>query len=189
MTKDDIRKEILQKRNSLSREEITDKSRLIHDKVLKMDEYKNAENILIYASMGSEVKTDDLINDALEKGKKVYCPKCTDTKNGVMEFIRISHIIDLKKGYYGIREPEINDSSAIYIRKSGALVLMPLVAFDESRNRIGYKGGYYDRFLEKNPELLTVGLAFDIQKSGDIIPADFYDIKPCMIVTENATFL
>ena len=199
--KDSIRKEILEKRNALTIEEIRGKSDLIFQKLISMDIYKNARDILIYASMGSEVCTDEIISDALSVGKNVFCPKCTDTQNGIMEFIKITDISQLVKGYFGIHEPVIDEESVIYgiekagcndiqsdedeMRDSKVLMIMPLVAYDADNNRIGYKGGYYDRYLEKHPNMVTCALAFSIQKSKELIPAEAHDIKPQEIITEE----
>lgn len=191
MTKSEIRKEIIKKRDSLSEEEQRTKSRLIFESLVQMDEYKEAAEVLVYASLGSEVRTDDIILDCLAGGKKVYCPKVTDRKNGQMLFVRISSIDELKEGFAGIREPEIIENSEIFrgiadFNDHHVLVLVPGVAFDYSRNRIGYNGGFYDRFLEKNKEVKTIALAYDLQVVDFEIPSEEHDIKPDKMITENA---
>ena len=191
MTKSEIRKEIIKKRDSLSEEEQRTKSRLIFESLVQMDEYKEAAEVLVYASLGSEVRTDDIILDCLAGGKKVYCPKVTDRKNGQMLFVRISSIDELKEGFAGIREPEISENSEIFrgiadFNDHHVLVLVPGVAFDYSRNRIGYNGGFYDRFLEKNKEVKTIALAYDLQVVDFEIPSEEHDIKPDKMITENA---
>ncbi len=191
ITKDEIRKVIRQKRDSLSKDDLINKSRKIFEKLVASEIYKISDNILIYASMGSEVRTDEIIEDALKQGKNVFCPKCVDTKNGLMEFIKISDISQLIEGYYGIREPVLAENSVVYDNidttnnRSDDLMIMPLVAFDAQNNRIGYKGGYYDRYLEKNPYINTCALAFEIQKSETTIPSEAHDIKPQRIITEE----
>jgi len=174
--KDRIRKEVLKRRNDLSSDKISEKSRLIFEKLLGLPEYIEASSILIYASMKSEVLTDDIIVSALDSGKKIYCPKCVDTDNGRMVFIRIHGTSDLKSGYKGIREPEYRDESEVFkASDENALVIVPGVAFDRSGNRIGYKGGYYDRFLSGNSELKTLALAFEEQLVKEI-PVEDHDI-------------
>ena len=191
MIKSEIRKEILKIRDNMSLEEQIAKSRLIFEKLIQTDEYNKATDILVYASFGSEVRTDDIILDCLAVGKKVYCPKVTDRKNGQMVFIRISSIDELKEGFAGIREPEISENSEIFrgiadFNDHHVLVLVPGVAFDYSRNRIGYNGGFYDRFLEKNKEVKTIALAYDLQVVDFEIPSEEHDIKPDKMITENA---
>ncbi len=191
MEKSEIRKEIIKKRDSISEEEQITKSRLIFEKLVQMDEYKEATDILVYASLGSEVRTDDIILDCLAVGKKVYCPKVTNRKNGEMVFVKISSIDDLKEGFAGIREPEISDDSDIFKNErhnTQVLVLVPGVAFDHEHNRIGYNGGFYDRFLEKNNEAKTIALAYDLQVVEYEIPCEGHDIKPQVILTENIVY-
>ncbi len=201
--KSTIRKMILAKRDELSDSERIHYSRRIFDKVINTSMYENADNILIYASMGSEVITDDIINHALSNGKNVFCPKCTDTKNGIMEFVKITNLSDLKKGYYGIREPLLSDASVLYgasvlandtnqesenttcsENAESALMIMPLVAFDADNNRIGYSGGYYDRYLCRFPNIPRIGIAFEVQRVADAIPVETHDVKAEHIITE-----
>lgn len=198
--KDSIRKKALSVRNGISEVEINGKSSLIKDRLLTLKEYENAENILVYASMGSEVMTDEIILDGLSKGKKVFCPKVTDKSNRQMEFVKIEKLEDLKKGYFGIREPEISSDSFIYCcdkytSESNTLVIMPGVAYDRNRNRLGYGGGFYDTFLDKNRNVDTVALGFENQiycglfeevSSGSLdILMDEHDIRPEKIITET----
>ena len=196
MTKAEIRKEILDKRDSLSLEQQTEKSRQIFEKLRTLEEYKHSRNILIYADFGSEVKTDDIIIDCLEMGKNVYCPKVTDHENGLMVFAKIKSIDDLKPGFVGLREPDIDDLTTVFHVNDSTdggigrtLVILPGVAFDHNLNRIGYNGGFYDRFLEKNETLETVAVAYSIQVISDDIPIEFHDQRPQKIVTESEILL
>ena len=186
MEKNEIRAQILARRDALSPEEIEEKSRLIFEKLVNMEEYRDAENILVYASMGSEVRTDDIILDALANGKKVFCPKVTDKKNGVMEFVRITALEDLSEGYFGIREPQITAESELAGDElTGTLVIMPGVAFDKDGNRIGYGGGFYDRYLLKHGLNQTIALCFQAQITDEIIGIEDTDIKPAIILSED----
>ena len=130
MTKSQIRKSLLELRDSLSDDQIREKSRVIFEKIIASKEYQNCENLLVFASFGSEVSTLELIIDALVSGKKVFCPKVTDKKLGKMEFLRISSVDDLVPGYYNIPEPELLADSEVFdtgdkseVEKS--LVIMP----------------------------------------------------------------
>ncbi|MCR5556479.1 MAG: 5-formyltetrahydrofolate cyclo-ligase [Butyrivibrio sp.] len=196
MTKADIRKEILAKRDSLTPEEQQEKSRQIFEKLITLEEYKHSRNILVYADFGSEVKTDDIILDSLAMGKNVYCPKVTDHENGLMVFAKIGSLEDLELGFVGLREPNIDDLTTIFHVNDSidgdigrTLVILPGVAFDRNLNRIGYNGGFYDRFLEKNSKLETVAIAYDIQVVDYEIPCEFHDKKPNKIVTESEIIL
>ncbi len=190
MTKDELRTLAMKRRNSLLPGEIEIKSKKIFSCLKNNESYICAKNVLIYASMRSEVITDSIIEDGLKRGKMVFCPKVTDRKTGSMEFIRISSLEDLKEGYFKIREPLMDKNSVIY---SGddieeTIMIMPLVAFDDHRNRIGYSGGFYDRYLQRYPDLSSVAIAFMCQRTDDSIPAMAHDVKPGMIITEEICF-
>ena len=190
MEKNEIRAQILAKRDALTTEEIEQKSRLIFEKLVNMEEYRNAENILVYASMESEVRTDDIILDALADGKKVFCPKVTDKGNALMEFVRITALEDLKEGYFGIREPEITDESELAGNakeedEGKYLVIMPGVAFDRDGNRIGYGGGFYDRYLAEHEISKTIALCFKVQIIDEIIKSTSEDIRPKVLISEE----
>ncbi len=192
MTKADIRKEILAKRDSLTETEQSEKSRQIFERLLTLEEYKYSRNILVYANFGSEVKTDEIILDSLAMGKNVFCPKITDHTNGIMIFAKIESLENMVTGFYGMREPDIDEFSIIYKVNDSldgdngrTLIILPGVAFDHKLNRIGYKGGFYDRFLEKNPDTDVVAIAYDAQVIDFEIPFEFHDKKPQKIVTES----
>ena len=152
-----------------------------------MPEYKEAGNILVYASMGSEVITDDIILDALSEGKKVFCPKVISRKTRDMKFVQITRIEDLEEGFQGIREPVITDDYVIYNndQEESTLVIMPGTVFDRKRNRIGYNGGFYDTFLSNNKGLSTIALSYDVQIFECEIITEAHDIKPDKIITES----
>ena len=189
MTKDELRKQAVLKRDSLDSDKIASLSREIFHKLTALLSYKEAENILIYASMRSEVQTDDIILNAFSAGKSVFCPKVVDRKNGLMTFVRIKALEELKEGYFGIREPEVPlgySEPDFDIKKS--LVIMPLVCFDDDRNRIGYSGGFYDRYLATHKGIRTIAIAYQCQMTEGRIPANDYDIAPDMIVTEESIY-
>ncbi|WP_081644285.1 5-formyltetrahydrofolate cyclo-ligase [Butyrivibrio sp. AE3009] len=191
-SKSDIRKTVLMQRNALSQDDIADKSEIIFTKLSDTIEYKNAENILIYASTGSEVSTDTIIQNCLDEGKKVFCPKVIDKEKRQMKFIQINSPEELIAGFNGIREPNLSDNSVIYPETEdtsrGTLVIMPGVAFDRYRNRVGYNGGFYDTFLEKHKEISKIAIAFQLQISDTMIATDKHDIKPDLIITEHSKY-
>ena len=97
-----------------------------------------------------------------------------------MEFFLTESKDRLTVGAYGIQEP----SGDIMYRGDSGLMIMPGVAFDEERHRIGFGGGYYDRYLERHPELFTMAIAFEDQVLPKI-PADEHDIRPMLLVTQD----
>ena len=100
-----------------------------------------------------------------------------------MEFFHIENFGQLHPGTMGILEPE----EGALADGADALVIMPGVAFDRDRRRIGYGGGYYDRYLAAHPCLPTMAVAFDCQVL-DEVPYDEYDIRPQILVTETSVY-
>ena len=129
MNKEEIRRQMIDKRSKLSDELISKKSRKIKEKLFDMDIYKKAESIYIYMDFNFEVSTREIIVDALNNGKKVAIPKIINNK---MEFYYISSIDDFVIGSYGIREPISNEIAT----EQKPLIIMPGVAFDNSKHRI-----------------------------------------------------
>lgn len=185
MNKKEYRKNAIAKRNSLSHIEIITKSKAIAEKLFSMESYRKASNILVYCSYKTEVETYGIIDKALQDGKEVYCPKITDPKNGKMEFAKIDSIDDLEENAMSIPEPiDDNFISASNTDKS-TLMLMPGTAFDKKLNRIGYGGGFYDRYLQNRPQIQTIALSYDCQMFDEVLPTEDSDIKPKMIITES----
>ncbi len=181
-----MRRESIVRRDSLSVEDIQTKSGKILEKLIGLDEYKESENVLVYASMRSEVPTYDIILDALAMGKKVFCPRVTDPDDAQMMFREIESPEDLTEGYYGIMEPEIPEGyEEPEFDPEKTLLIVPGVAFDREKNRIGYCGGFYDRFMRLHPQLKSVALSFECQVMDEPIPAESHDKKPDVLITEE----
>lgn len=178
LSKTKIRKDIIAKRNLLSTDEL-DKAGNELCRVLKNDSlYRESHIILAYASYGTEIPTYSFIKCTIEDSKSVFLPKVVDNK---MIFFRIESVDELIIGYKGIPEPK--GDSEIYSSNDKAMMLMPGVAFDKEGNRLGYGGGFYDRFLEDNPELLDRSIAFGMHfQMIENIPTEAFDIKPSKIV-------
>lgn len=160
-------------------------------RIMAMDEYKNAESIFVYADYNKEVKTGAIIEDALKSGKKVALPRVYTmemTGDGkpekYMKFHYITSMNDLEVGYRGIREPKAELPCAD-METSGAVMIMPLVGFDEERNRVGYGGGFYDKYLGSHSFKVKMAVAYEEQKVDKVEGTDALDIKPDMIVTQK----
>ena len=151
------------------------KSRVIADRLFKLNEYKNASTILFYASFDGEVETVEMIEEAMKDGKIVGLPR-TDRKINEIVPMKIGALEDeLEQGSYGIAEPPEN-SESLDLEKIN-MVIVPGVAFDKENRRLGRGGGYYDRFLSKiSGSIPTVGLAFDFQIVENLPFSAEYDI-------------
>lgn len=159
----------------------TEKDNAICSAFLNSDIYNSADEILCYCSFGSEIDTSKIIETALNDGKKLYLPKCTD-KNGSMTFYLVSDIRNLVKGTFGISEPDTEKCSPAF-EFHNAVCVVPGLSFDRNGHRLGYGKGYYDRFLEKFT-IKSAGLCYNDLISSSL-PAEKYDLPVDYIFTET----
>ena len=174
-----IRKQMKQLRADMTRTERFEKSMQIFEQLITVPEFKRADRIYTYVSMDNEIDTIMLIDYSLSLEKRVFVPRVSGRD---MEFYEISDISELSPGYMGIYEPDINGREPDYSRTG--FMCMPGLAFDKSHNRIGYGGGFYDRYLSVENKLYTAALAYEAQLL-ESIPAQDGDVRPDMIVTEE----
>lgn len=181
-----IRQNILHIRNALGREERRRASLMLTERILGHQWFYLSEYFLGYACFGSEIDTNDIIREALQAGKKVYLPKVLQAgRSPAMRFYRIETSDELAEGYRGIPEPAgISEEYPYSPRIANAtLMLMPGVAFDRFRSRLGYGKGFYDRFLSDKEELRlrTIGVGYACQLV-ETLPSSPTDIKPCQVI-------
>lgn len=147
--------------------------------LVNSDIFKNADLILTYVSVGSEADTRRLIDYSIKKGKHVAIPFC---KGKEMFFYEIGGLDELTEGKFGI--PTVNTGYTLPVDSfHNALCIVPGLCFDLTGNRIGYGGGFYDRFLDKH-KVPTVALAYE-RCICSKIPNDAFDVKTDNIITEN----
>jgi len=188
MDKRKLRRQMLDKRDSLTKSDRERRSRLIRERLWQWEAFRRADIILSYASFRSEVDTEKINQRILEEGRQLFLPK-TFPERHEMVFYRIRGREDLVRGYQGIPEPvtgEIFAGAAREQQTGSVVMLMPGVAFDAGGNRLGYGGGYYDRYLTDYGENLddTCMLAFDIQFT-ERIEVEKCDIRPDRILTDR----
>lgn len=182
MTKEEIRNTIKKIKISIPQADIEAFSNRIIKQVLESEEFNKCRNIFCYVSFNQEVRTQVLINTALKLQKKVAVPKI---ERGVMRFYFIKSLIDLQPGILGIQEPA-GGKEALPSLWDDTLMIIPGLAFDRYRNRIGYGGGYYDNYLMKYSDcpIIKMALAFDLQILTPL-PVNAHDIKVDEIVTQS----
>lgn len=178
--KKELREKALARRNNIPTKELAEKNRKITACILQNELYKNAKTVFSFVSMGSEVETADILRQAWEDGKTVAVPRTATGRK--MTFLKIESFDDLQEGRFGVLEPVGGEE---HIPKAGDLFLVPGVLFDKKKNRIGYGGGYYDRYFEKYQGYRRVGIGFSEQISETSLPTAEYDIPLDAIVTEN----
>lgn len=182
--KKEFRKKVINLRKEKDKDFIKHNSDIITDKLLNLDCIKNAKNIMLYLDFNNEVSTDSLIKKLLNLGKIVSSPITLKEERKLIP----SQITDLKNGIqygaYNIREPKPECSPAINI-KDLDVIIVPAVAYDKNCYRLGYGGGFYDRFLENlRKDAVTIGIAFDLQ-IFDEVPKEAHDDQLDYIVTES----
>ena len=182
VNKKNTRVNILKIREALIEEDHDLKDNIIFEKLYNLDLYKKSDNIFVYINYKDEINTKKFINKALEEGKKIYVPKIyRDTRT--MKAIFINSLDNLEKNSMGILEPK--DDTLVIDKKDIDLIIVPGAVFDKSFNRIGYGGGYYDRYLEEIREKDNkIALAYDFQII-DEIEAEDHDIKMDYIITDK----
>jgi len=182
--KKQIRGEILKARISLEQEQVNLKSKIICDKIQQFPGFQNSHTVMAYLPFRNEVDVTPLFDYLWAREKRVVIPVC-EPKNIVLIPSELRDMKeDLKPGTWGILEPK-EDKMRPIDPQDIDFVIIPGVAFDPVCNRLGYGGGYYDRFLlrlkENTPK---VAVAFDLQIVSSLVPEN-YDIPMDTVITEE----
>ena len=193
ISKEKVRKKAVETRDSIDEESRQQKSEEIAKKILEADWFKEADIVLSYHAFRSEVEVDALNRAVLTQGKKLYLPK-TYVKEKQIRFFEITDLSKLKRGYQKIWEPTGEEPEfsfeTVKEEQKKVLMIMPGTAYDARGYRMGYGGGYYDRYLNaheaewKMIDFMTVFADFSEQKMI-LIPGERCDVKPDVIVTEK----
>lgn len=188
-----LRKEMLARRDALSLQERKEKSERIAKLVLGLEEFQNANVVLLYDSIRSEVEAAEIAQDAKRQNKMLYYPRVMGRE---MKFYLVDDTTEMEISPYGIREP--NPESTVEYKPSEVdkvFVLMPGAAFDKEGNRIGYGGGYYDKYLHwlevqvKQERIYKTAVAYECQlvELGGI-ESERHDVRVDCVVTEKQLY-
>ncbi len=169
--KRELRKHYLQIRNGLSEEKKKSAGKSIWNKIFSCDYYKIANVVFVYVSYNNEVDTIEAIEHMLAEGKHVVVPKC-DVSGKTMSLYEIQSLTDLRMGAYGIQEP-LGEKERKVKTEEIDLAVVPGVAFDKKGMRLGYGGGYYDKFLAEFSGT-SVGLVY-AQCYSEELPVEKFD--------------
>lgn len=157
MDKKELRRTIRERKRAMTEEEIVSRSEKLGQLFAQSEAYKAAKTIYGYLPYNQEVRTVPMLEQALKDGKRVAVPKVYGDE---MKFLYLDDLSQVEKGYAGIPEPIADEPVA---DDDTALVLMPGLAFDPSGHRIGYGGGFYDKFLAAEPNHPTLALCYEFQ--------------------------
>jgi len=186
MNKEEIRRDILKKRHSLSKDYIKNKSQQIFLKLAESVEYRNSRNIMFYVATRSEVQTEEMIKTSIEMGKNIFVPIILPECINLAPSKIFDFDTELEKGKKGVLEPK-KEYYRLFPPENIDLIIIPGVAFDLSGNRIGRGFGYYDNFLKEiRSSTKIIALAFEMQIVKKI-PNDKNDIPVHKIITETRT--
>lgn len=179
-----LRRKIIAARNRLSSQEIAEKSKAIATRLFSLPAFKRAEVVMFFLSYGSEVNTIGMAKEAMSNGKQVVAPLTVPKRRELIPSLLKNFDSDLAPGLRGIPEPRLDRLRPVDPKEIDLLVV-PGVAFDEKGNRMGYGGGYYDRFFERlRPGVPLVAICFELQVI-DEVPVAEWDQPVDFIITED----
>ena len=183
--KAEVRKSCLAQRAALGEKERESKSRVIQQKLQDSPEFQQAQTVMLFLNFRDEVETTALAEATIACKKKLVLPRCAP--HGILLPIEVRDLIsDLESGAWEIREPKLTNGE---VEPSEIdLIIVPGAGFDLHGNRLGYGGGYYDRFfMLLNPLTPRVALGFECQVIEQV-PVDKHDVKMTMLITENEVY-
>lgn len=175
MNKTELRAHIRSLKRAMTEEEIVAKSNRLTELFLQTEAYRNAKTIYGYLPYNQEVRTIGILQQAFSDGKRVAVPKCYGDE---MRFIYLEDLTQVAPGYSRIPEPIADEPVA---HDPTALVLMPGLAFTQQGQRIGYGGGFYDKYLSAEPGHPTVALCYDFQMQEQL-PTEEFDIPVDLVL-------
>ncbi len=184
--KKQLRAEMLAKRDALSEKERRAAERRVIEKLMLHPDVHRAKTVLLYASDGNELATDDLAKELLKRGKAVAYPKITNVA-GLMTLWRVRNLDALIPHKHGIRAPDVTRSAPTEPINIDC-VIYPGIAFTKGLSRLGRGGGYYDRLSAKLADnCARIGVCYEAQVA-DQLPQEEHDAKMHWVVTELTVY-
>jgi 5-formyltetrahydrofolate cyclo-ligase len=183
--KAEVRQACLCQRTSLGEKERKRKSVIIQQKLMDLPEFQLAQTVMLFLDFREEVETTVLAEGTIAGKKKLVLPRCAP--HAILLPIEVRDLMrDIELGAYGIREPKL--TLGVVEPSEIDLIIVPGSGFDLQGNRLGYGGGYYDRFfMLLNPLTPRVALGFECQVIPQV-PVGKHDAKMTMLITENRVY-
>jgi 5-formyltetrahydrofolate cyclo-ligase len=185
---DEMRQHNRKRRAELTPRQLEQASAALAHKVMSLDVYAQSQRLAVYFAVNGEIGLDPVIDEALAAGKQVYLPNLDQQSLRFSPYYREQK---MRINKFRLPEPDVGDDDMLQPAELD-LVLAPLVVFDESRNRIGMGGGFYDRSfaMRKSPQVtapVLIGVAHELQKVEKIIPEE-WDVRLDMVVTDRTIY-
>ncbi|MGM0651259.1 MAG: 5-formyltetrahydrofolate cyclo-ligase [Bacillota bacterium] len=182
--KKELRKKVISERDQLTKKDLAEKSRHIADNLFSLPAYHHANTIMYFISFGTEVDTRPMVEETIRQGKVALAPKPRPQERIMIPSRILDWDRDLVTGAYNIPEPK-EEALRPYHPWEIDLLIVPGVAFDLKGNRLGYGGGYYDRFFELlKKDTPLVALVFELQVVPEV-PVEEWDRRVDLIITEK----
>lgn len=183
--KAEVRQACLCQRTSLGEKERKRKSIIIQQLFMDLPEFQSAQTVMLFLNFREEVETTAMAEETLARKKKLVLPRCAP--HGIILPIEVRDLTqDIEPGTYGIREPKL--SLGVVEPSEIDLIVVPGSGFDRQGNRLGYGGGFYDRFFELlNPLTPRIALGFECQVIPQV-PVGKHDALMTMLITENGVY-
>jgi 5-formyltetrahydrofolate cyclo-ligase len=179
--KRDVRRRVLAARDALTERELSAASTAVAARVLDLPEIARARTVMAFSSFGSEVPTQPLLAGLIDRGVTVAMPRIVD---GDLEARSYRPGDPMTTTWFGAREPQ---DGQIVDPLDLDVVITPGVAFDRHGRRVGYGGGFYDRFLRGTPDAVRIAVGADVQLLDEALPAGSFDLRVHVIVTPTET--
>jgi 5-formyltetrahydrofolate cyclo-ligase len=178
MTKEELRKEFIKRRLSITSHEVVRMGANIASALRGSKVYSGSKILSLYFPVKGEVPTEEIFQYARKNGKIVVFPRI---KGRSIEFSPVNDLRDMRKGAFGIPEPS---STSVCSLSEIDLLLVPGVAFDRCGNRLGYGKGYFDSVLRRSPRPVSIGLSYECQIYDGLLPTGPGDARVDMVLTE-----
>ena len=174
-----LRAEILSQRRNMEEYVRKEYDEKIYNNLIRYKKIVRCDTFLVYASSPAEVDTRHFITAMLSEGRTVAVPKCVGKE---MRFLVIDSLDTLVKSRFGVDEPAFGDEITVF---SDTVCIVPALRFDKNGYRLGWGGGFYDRFLA-NYDGIPIGICYE-SCCGEV-PKDEYDIAADIVITENGIY-
>mgnify|MGYP003275024523 FL=1 len=178
-SKQEMRKSVKKEAAQLTEAYCKDADEMIFRNIRALPEYQRADTVFCYVGTKTEINTMPILKDILENGKILGVPKCV--AKGIMEVFRVESLEQLKEGAYGILEPK--EECGRILPEQIDLALVPCLCCTKDGKRLGYGGGYYDRYLEKKEFTKVVLCREKLMK--EFIPIDHHDVEMDLVISER----